>query len=250
MNIEIPIISNDLGQDQEFILLKQGEKRSKIKLHDYQTIFSIPGLYEKIVYEILECDSPKLVTRLLKEELSKESVNISDLTVLDMGAGNGIVGEELINIGVYKVIGVDIIEEAKEAAFRDRPEVYTEYIVDDLALPDEDTHKILDGSSIDCVTCVAAIGYGDIPTKTLANAINYTDEQGWIALSVKEDFLKADDNSGVCDLYEELVQMEVIDIKKKKNYMHRKSISGKKLKYDAIIAKKNTDIPNQILKNL
>ncbi|NIP37680.1 MAG: class I SAM-dependent methyltransferase [Candidatus Dadabacteria bacterium] len=250
MDIEIPIVSNVLDQDQEFILLDRGQKRSKIKLHDYQTIFSIPGLYEKIVYEILECNSPKIITKLLQEEISKESENISDLTVLDMGAGNGIVAEELINIGVDEVIGVDIIEEAKEAAFRDRPDVYADYIVDDLAVPDESTNRILEEKSIDCVTCVAAIGYGDIPPKTLANAINYTDEQGWVALSVKEDFLKEDDSSGVCELYEELIQKEVMDIKKKTNYMHRKSITGKKLKYDAIIAKKNTDIPSQILNNL
>ncbi|HSG31902.1 MAG TPA: hypothetical protein VLB82_10190 [Thermodesulfobacteriota bacterium] len=90
---------------------------------------------------------------------------------------------------------------------------------------------------------MAAIGYGDIPPKTLANAINYTDEQGWVALCVKEDFLKEDDSYGVCELYEELIQQDVMDIKKKKNYMHRKSISGERLMYDAIITKKNTDIP-------
>ncbi|NIP29318.1 MAG: methyltransferase, partial [Candidatus Dadabacteria bacterium] len=120
MEIIIPLISN-LDQNQEFILLDNGEKRQKIRLHDYQTIFSIPGLYEKIVYEILECNSPKVVTKLLEEEMTKESENISDLTVLDMGAGNGIVAEELVKLGVDDVIGVDIIEEAKQAAFRDRP---------------------------------------------------------------------------------------------------------------------------------
>jgi predicted TPR repeat methyltransferase len=250
MDIEIPIVSNMLDQDQEYILFDRGRKRSKIKLHDYQTIFSVPGLYEKIVYEILECNSPKVVIKLLEEQMHNESVDISDITVLDMGAGNGIVGEELINIGVHEVIGVDIIAEAKDAAYRDRPEVYSDYIVDDLALPEQETQKMLEDKNIDCVTCVAAIGYGDIPPKTLANAINYTDEQGWIALCVKDDFLRECDNSGVCELYEELIQKEVVDVKKKKNYIHRKSISGKKLNYDAIIARKNTDIPDQILNNL
>lgn len=249
MEIIIPLTSK-LDQNQEFILLDQGEKRQKIRLHDYQTIFSIPGLYEKIVYEILECNSPKVVTKLLREELSKEFENTSELTVLDMGAGNGIVAEELVNIGIDDVIGVDIINEAKSAAFRDRPELYCEYIIDDLSMPDETTHEILEGKNIDCVTCVAAIGYGDIPPRTLANAINYSHEKGWVALSVKEDFLKEDDSYGVCELYEELIQQEVVDVKKKKNYIHRKSITGDKLMYDAVIAKKNTDIPQQILNNL
>ncbi|HSG31903.1 MAG TPA: class I SAM-dependent methyltransferase [Thermodesulfobacteriota bacterium] len=73
--------------------------------------------------------------------MSKESENISDITVLDMGAGNGIVAEELVNLGLDDVIGVDIIEEAKQAAFRDRPEVYSDYIFDDLTLPDQTTQR-------------------------------------------------------------------------------------------------------------
>lgn len=58
-----------------------------------------------------------------------------------MGAGNGIVAEELVNLGLDDVIGVDIIEEAKQAAFRDRPEVYSDYIFDDLTLPDQTTQR-------------------------------------------------------------------------------------------------------------
>lgn len=73
--------------------------------------------------------------------MSKESENISDITVLDMGAGNGIVAEELVNLGLDDVIGVDIIEEAKQAAFRDRPEVYSDYIFDDSTLPDQTTQR-------------------------------------------------------------------------------------------------------------
>ena len=80
MDIEIPIVSNQLDQDQEFILLNQGEKKLKIKLHDYRIIFSVPRLYEKIVYEILECASPKVVTRLLKEEVSKALIGYKNGT--------------------------------------------------------------------------------------------------------------------------------------------------------------------------
>lgn len=250
MNIEIPLSFENLDQDQEYILLDREDKRLKIKLHDYKTIFSIPGLYEKIVYELLECNSPKIITQLLIDEISKTNVEIDDLNILDMGAGNGIVAEELQNAGVNEVIGVDIIEEAKNAALRDRPEVYNDYIVDDLAKPNINTNEILEENKIDCVTCVAAIGFGDIPPKTLANAINFTDEKGWIAISIKEDFLKENDNSGLCDLYEELIQKGIIDVKMKKKYVHRKSLTGKELKYDAIIAQKNCDIPDQIINNL
>ncbi len=55
MEIVIPLIA-DLDQNQKYILMCQGEEKQQIRLHDYKTIFSIPGLYEKIVYEILECN--------------------------------------------------------------------------------------------------------------------------------------------------------------------------------------------------
>ena len=54
------------------------------------------------------------------------------LRVLDVGAGNGMVGEELDRMGARHIVGVDIIPEAKEAAERDRPGVYDDYFVVDL----------------------------------------------------------------------------------------------------------------------
>ncbi len=45
------------------------------------------------------------------------------LRVLDLGAGNGVVGEELKKRGVSRLVGVDIITEAQAATERDRPGV-------------------------------------------------------------------------------------------------------------------------------
>lgn len=251
MQIQIPIVSNELDQDEEYILYDKGEKRKRIKLHDYKTIFSIPGLYEKVVYDMLECNSPKIITSLLKQEIDKiDDTNVSDLNVLDLGAGNGIVAEELVSHGVDTVVGVDIIDEAKEAAYRDRPEVYEDYLIVDLANPSQEIERKLENYDINCVTSVAALGFGDIPPLTLANAINFGNETSWIALTIKEEFFSEEDSSGMNDFFTELLQEEVIDIKTRQKYVHRKSLSGCKIDYDALIAVKNKEIPQQILNNL
>lgn len=69
-------------------------------------------------------------TSLLADAMEGTSDDISDLADLDLGAGNGMVGEALVDRGVESVIGIDIIEEAAAAADRDRPHVYDDYIVD------------------------------------------------------------------------------------------------------------------------
>ena len=47
----------------------------------------------------------------------------------------------LDNIGVDSIMGIDILPEAKKATFRDRPEIYDDYLVTNLAdMPKK--HKI------------------------------------------------------------------------------------------------------------
>ena len=55
--------------------------------------------------------------------------------MLDLGAGNGMVGEALREHGFEEITGVDITPEAGEAAERDRPGVYADYHVCDLLDP-------------------------------------------------------------------------------------------------------------------
>lgn len=248
--IEIPLSANELSQDQEYILVDHGDFRKKVRIHDYRELYSVPGLYEQVVYNILQCQSPRVVTSLLRQQIAKDGIDPDQLNVLDVGAGNGIVAEELKNIGVDSIVGVDIIEEARIAAMRDRPDVYSGYLVADLAKADPQTINDLEHMNINCVTSVAAIGFGDIPPLTLANAIDIGSYDSWLALSIKEDFLKEIDSSGIYDLMNELAKEEIIDIKHKQKYTHRKSLSGNELKYDAIIARKNKEITAQILDNL
>jgi len=81
---------------------------------------------------------------LLEQALETVREPITALRVLDLGAGNGMMGEVLKERhGVARLVGADIIPEARDAAFRDRPDVYDEYFVADFCdLQPEDRERL------------------------------------------------------------------------------------------------------------
>jgi predicted TPR repeat methyltransferase len=117
-----------LKRDETCFYLQEAEQpRKKIRFHDYSEIYRVPGLYEQLFYDRLKCSSPNKVTAILQSALDQSEENLSELRVLDLGAGNGMMGEELKKHGVSRLVGVDIIEEAHDATIRDRPDLYDAY---------------------------------------------------------------------------------------------------------------------------
>ena len=84
-------------------------------------VYAVPGLYEHLFYERLKGQSPAVVSALLAEAVEAEGDDPAALPVLDLGAGNGMVGEALREHGFEEITGVDITPEAGEAVERDRP---------------------------------------------------------------------------------------------------------------------------------
>ena len=92
--IQFPKVeSSDLNQDQSYFYLQESSKQRKIKFHDYDEIYQIQGLYEQLFYDRLKCTSPVKVTSILEAAVKQCGDNFSELRVLDLGAGNGMVGE-------------------------------------------------------------------------------------------------------------------------------------------------------------
>src|SRR5690606_1773650 len=87
-----------LSQDEEWCEVKLDGEWRRIRFHDYNEIFSVPGLYETIFYRILRCTSPTRVASLLRELLDEAQQRPHDLRVLDVGAGNGMVGAALQDV--------------------------------------------------------------------------------------------------------------------------------------------------------
>ena len=236
-----------LDQDEEWCEVVIDGKPRRVRFHDYDKIYRVPGLYEKLFYDRLECNSPERVVGLLEDVISDVDDDIEQMRVLDVGAGNGIVGEELASCGADKLFGIDIIPEAKDAALRDRPDVYDGYMVADLTDFPEQLEERLRRDDLNCLTTVAALGYGDIPPRAFIKALDMISTPGWLAFNIKEDFIAERDNSGFCKLIRQLSKSEVIQIQAYRRYRHRLSLSGEPLHYVGMVARKLRDVPDRYL---
>lgn len=232
--------------------MQSGTDAKKIRFHDYDEIYRIPGLYEQVFYDRLKCVSPTKVASILQSAINQSRDNISELRVLDLGAGNGMMGEELKKFGVSRLIGVDIIPEALEATERDRPGLYDAYYVEDFCQLDEQKREDISLWHLDCMVTVAALGFGDIPTKAFIEAFNIIKSEGWVAFNIKESFLNVSDSTGFSRMIRELIFSKYLDVYHIERYRHRYSIEGEPLFYFAIAGRKNADVPAEFLeaKNL
>ena len=237
--VKYPEKECQLDQDEEWITIVSEGGTEKIRLQDYEKLYSIPGLYEEIIYEQLQCNSPQVVCSMLKEEIEKTKEQATGLRALDFGAGNGIVGECLDKmIGCDAIVGVDIVEEALEATSRDRPELYDDYYVMDLSKLDDRKEQQLAKWDFNALVTVAALGYDHIPTRAFLNAYNMLDDGAWVAFNIRDKFLSEQDDSG----YKEILNAMMGDsftVLQDRCYCHRLSLSGEPLDYYAIVGRKN-----------
>lgn len=225
-------------QDAELCEVVLDGTRRRIRFHDYDELYRVPGLYEHLFYKVLDCQSPDTVCDLLNEALATGGHDPSDLTVLDLGAGNGMVGECLSDMGCGTIVGVDILPEAAEATARDRPGAYAEYVVGDLTAPTPDVEAALRKYTFGVMTTVAALGYGDIPPEAFSYAFDLLVPGGWLAFCIKEDFLGEDEPSGFSRLIRELMENGTLEVLAQRRYRHRLSAQGEPLHYVALIARK------------
>jgi predicted TPR repeat methyltransferase len=240
--VALPEPGLSLTQDAEWCVVRVNGEWRQIRFHDYDELYSVPGLYEKVIYDILGCDSPRVVRRLLEAELADAPMSADDLRVLDLGAGNGIVADELTDLGAKFIVGVDIIEKAAEAAERDRPGSYDNYYVLDMATLNEGNRRELAGCRFNALTCVAALGFGDIPTEAFISAYNLIDVGGWIAFNIKEDFLSNGDHSGFSRLVRAMLDDGTLELRRRERYQHRLATDHHPLHYVAIVGVKRRDV--------
>jgi len=241
--IALPPSTVSETQDREWCVVEVNGRWRKIRFHDYDEIYAIPGLYETLFYDVLRCSSPTKVRDMLGGCIRDARVAPGRLRVLDLGAGNGMVGEELTQLGVRHVVGVDIISAAAEAAERDRQNVYHDYLVCDMTDLSEREHERLSSFGFNCLACVAALGFGDIPPAAFANAFNLIERGGWVTFNIKSDFLTPEKGAGFAGLIRRMIDTERISVRARQQYPHRLATNGEPLQYTAFVAVKNADVP-------
>jgi len=132
----------------------------EFRLHDYERLYSLAGLYERIVHERLECRSPQVIAALLAEAVDAVGWRRAEVKVIDLAAGNGVSGEALREKGLLPVLGTDIVPAARTAALRDRPGVYCNYLTLDLLDVSDQRRQAIRALGARALCCVAPVGHG------------------------------------------------------------------------------------------
>lgn len=241
---------HELTQAEAYFYIVENGQRVKLLFHDYDAIFTRPGLYEQIFYDRLKCTSPQKVTELLQHSLASERQSCNELRVLDLGAGNGIMAETIRKLGAARVVGVDIIAEARVAAYRDRPTVYDDYWVTDFTALTEVQREELREWNFDCLTSVAALGFGDIPPEAFFEALRLIPSGGWVAFNIKETFLDHSDDTGFSRFVRELIFSKYLQVYQLERYIHRVSMEGIPLYYYALVGRVTAPIPGDFMSKM
>lgn len=241
--LALPGARGRLEQDCEWCVVELDDGWEEIRFHDYHRIYEIPGLYEHLFRDVLQCRSPETVVGLLAEVLAaRDGGAPPSLRVLDLGAGNGMVGEQLRAIGAEPLIGVDILAVAKRAAERDRPGLYQRYYATDMTRLAPALRQEMAAHSFDALTCVAALGFGDIPPRAFAEAFNLIRDGGAIAFNVREKFLQKGDGSGFARLIRSMTEDGVLSLRADRRYVHRLAANGDPIHYVAIVGEKRRPV--------
>jgi hypothetical protein len=232
----------ELDQDEEWCEIEVGGERRRIRFHDYAQIYDVAGLYERLFAERLECDSPRVVAELLAQALRDARTRPERLTALDFGAGNGMVGERLGELSIGEIVGVDLLPEARDAAHRDRPGLYDDYYALDMTQLTAEQRRDLMRHDFDLMTCVAALGFGDIPPLAFAEAFNLVASPGWIAFNLRDRYVE-EETTGFGALVSRLFDDGILEECTRTRYTHRLSVAGEALEYVALVAQKRADVP-------
>jgi hypothetical protein len=222
---------------REVIRVRHEDGRTEeLRLHDYDRLYALPGVYEQIVQERLGCRSPAELAGMLASAADALGWERGDVRVLDIAAGNGVSGEALAAAGLHPVLGTDIVPSAREAALRDRPGLYDQYLtLDLLALTGDERAVIaaLGGNALSCVAPVGAHG-SELPPEVLMGAA------GLLAPDALVVYMH-DPQRGVPDAVTPALwssslgpDLEAQELERRR-YVHRYTVNGAPFEMDAVV---------------
>jgi hypothetical protein len=240
--VRLPADAQGLKLDDEYFFVVYKGIEQRIGIHEYKKIYRIPGLYEHIVSRTLKCVSPQVVSDLLTEQVVETGGSLTDLSILDFGAGVGLVGEILARKGVRSIVGLDLTTEAAIAAQRDYPGVYAKYYVEDVCNLSTAVRRELEDRRFNCLTCVGVLACGHVSADVFVQAYNLIDTGGWIAFNILKESFAGQASSGLSDLIHGISDSKIFEIKIIHEYRHRYLMNGRSVNNLAVIGRKSADI--------
>ena len=237
LEVELQAAADD-DQTQESLVLTHPDGRTeRFRLHEYSRVYAVPGLYEEVVQRRLQCASPRRLADLLVTCAADAGVEPAELSVFDLGAGNGVVGEELRARGVATLLASDNVAAARDAALRDRPGLYAEYLVGDT----DDLPQVADligAHRLNGLVAAGALGLGHISAGSFHRLWSAFAGEAWFAVSVHEE-LAEPGASDFGDYLAEFAQRgDWGDIVVRERFRHRLTMAGAPIHYLAIVARK------------
>ncbi len=219
--------------EESFVLTHDDGTSERIVLHDYARVYAVPGLYEEVVQNRLECASPQVLAQSLADSVAEAGASMSGLRVLDIGAGNGVVGEELHARGAQVVAGTDGVEAARDAARRDRPELYEAYAI--AGVDDFGVEQLVADHGLNALTSAGALGLGHVEVSDVARWWAGFPPGSWFAATVP---LEVADPAGE-DLLGALTASDpTTQVVRKETFPHRRRMSGETITYNVVVARK------------
>lgn len=221
----------------ELIRVRHDDGRTEeLRLHEYARVYSVPGLYERIVHEQLGCGSPDQIASMLATQVDRAGWDRDAVRVIDLAAGNGISGEALRAHGLRPVLGTDIVPAAREAALRDRPGVYDAYLTLDLLTLSESDRaalRVLDANALACVAPVGT-GSGQLPPGALASAVRLLAADALVAYMHDPNF--GIDDEVTARLWADSLGPGVSARElERRRYLHRRTVGGRPYEMDAVV---------------
>jgi hypothetical protein len=218
--------------DGEYVALSDHEI---VHLHDYTRIYAIPGLYEHVVQEQLQCRSPQVAAEGFLRAVARVGVQAGSMTVLDVGAGTGLVGQLLLGGGVKRMVGVDALPAARTACLRDRPGVYSSYLTGDLASGDGELCAALREQRLGGLVSAGAFGGTHAPPAALVNALTILPRGAPFTLTIDERWMDASDADGFGIAVERLAADGDLEVMERTRFRHRITTTGEPIFYELLI---------------
>jgi hypothetical protein len=229
------------GRDQteESLVLRYADGTTdSFRLHEYDRLYAVPGLYEEVVQRRLQSASATILAQRLVACAARAGTPAEELAVFDLGAGNGVSGEELRAHGVGgTLVASDASPAARDAARRDRPGLYAEYLVGDTDdLPQ--VPELIRDHGLNALVTAGALGLGHISAESFHRLWSAFPAGAWFSVSLHEDLAEP----GASDFGDYLAGFEARadggEILVREPFRHRLTMAGEPITYVALVARK------------
>jgi hypothetical protein len=228
------------GRDQteESLVVRHADgSTERFRLHEYDRVYAVPGLYEEVVQRRLLSASATILADRLVTCAARAGTPAGELAVFDLGAGNGVSGEELRARGVRTLVASDASAAAREAAGRDRPGLYAEYLVGDTdELPQ--VGAVIRQHGLNALVTAGALGLGHITADSFHRLWSAFPAGSWFSVSLHAELAEP----GGSDFGDYLTGFEARadggEILVREPFRHRLTMAGEPITYVAIVARK------------